>query len=175
MNLPSIPTDNLYKFCAVTGVVLLLFGTTFPIQKIFDTQDDLDLARTESKIFMVQAANLSEELVSLEYDVNSLEKDITEAKTNPDTANFGFLRSSSSAAAIKLAAVKEKRHELAIFNMRQQGNLDHLKNLFQRLWLYVSAGAIFIISGLNLAFFGFSRWYYRVQKPADDLLLSQNG
>ena len=83
------------------------------------------------------------------------------------------MRSSSAAAVIKLSALKEKRQQLAIFKMRQQGNLDHLKNIFQRLWIYVSAGAIFIISGLKLAFFGFSRWYYRVQKPADDLLLIQ--
>lgn len=170
MNLPSIPTDNLYKFCAVSGIVLLLFGATIPVQKLFDTQDKLDQVKTEEKILSVQIANLREDFNRVNSDLGTLEKDTTAAEANPGAADLPSLRARSTAASTTLSAVKSQGRQLAIINVRQQGNLDHLKHLIQRLWLYVAAAAIFMLGGLELAFFGFRRWYYLVQKPTDDLL-----
>jgi septal ring factor EnvC (AmiA/AmiB activator) len=173
MNLPSIPTDNLYKFCAVSGVVLLLFGATYPVQKLFDTQNNLDQVRTEEKILSAQIADLREDFQRLNSDLESLDKDTTAAEANPGAADVPSLRARSAAAGTTLSAVKTQGRHLAIINIRQQGNFEHLTHLIQRLWLYLAAAAIFMLGGLQLAFFGFRRWYYRVQKPADDLLQRQ--
>ncbi|OOG38604.1 MULTISPECIES: hypothetical protein [unclassified Rhodanobacter] len=173
MNLPSIPTDNLYKFCAVSGVVLLLFGATFPVQKLFDTQNNLDQVRTEEQILSLQIADLQEDFHRVNSDLETLQKDTTAAEANPRAADLPSLRARSTTAGTTINAVKKQSRQLALINVRQQGNFEHLKHLIQRLWLYVAAAAIFMLGGLQLAFFGFRCWYYRVQKPADDLLQRQ--
>lgn len=173
MNLPSIPTDNLYKFCAISGVVLLLFGATFPVQKLFDTQNNLDHVKTEGKILTVQISYLRKDTKRLNSDVDSLEKDTTAAEANPGAEDLPSLRARSATAGTTLSAVDKEGRQLAIVSIKQQGNLDHLRHLVQRMWLYVAAAAAFILGGLELAFFGFRRWYYRVQKPADELLQHQ--
>ena len=159
----------------MSGVVLLLFGATFPVQKLFETQNNLDQVRTEDKILAMQISYLREDTQRLNSDLDSLEKDTTAAEANPSAADLRSLRARSATAGTTLGAVNKKRRQLAIASIRQQGNLNHLKHLAQRMWLYVAAAAVFMLGGLELAFFGFRRWYYRVQKPADDLLQRQIG
>jgi hypothetical protein len=135
----------------------------------------LDQVRTEEKILSVQIADLREDFQRLNSDMEALEKDTTAAEANPSSADLPSLRARSTTADSTLSAVTKQGRQLAIANIRQRGNFEHLNHLIQRLWLYVAAAAIFMLGGLELAFFGFRRWYYRVQKPADDLLQRQIG
>jgi hypothetical protein len=174
MNLPSIPTDNLYKFCAVSGVVLLLFGATFPVQKLFETQDNLDRVETEIAILKAQTSAFQEEAQRLKSDAVSLQKDIAAAEANPRNADVEALRARNATANTSLSAASKEVHQLRIMSIREKGNVDHVKHLVYRVWLYITAAAAFMFGGLSLARFGFLHWYYRVQKPSDEILQHQS-
>lgn len=174
MNLPSLPTDNLYKFCALSGVVLLLFGATFPVQKLFETQDNLDRVETEIAILGAQTSAFQQEAQRLKSDSESLQSDIAAAEENPRTADVEALGARNAKANTTLSAASKKGHQLTITNLRQKGNLDHVGHLVQRMWLYLLAAAAFMLGGLSLARFGFKHWYHRVQKPSDEILQRQS-
>jgi len=170
MNLPPIPTDNLYKFCAVAGLILLLFGVTFPVQKLFETQNDLDRVTTKSNVLRQQVAYLHEDTKRLDASVKTLLKDTTAAAAHPRAADLLALQARTSTANTELGALRENGRELAITSIKLNGQDEHLLHLIERMWLYSVGAVIFMFGGLALARFGFARWYYRVQKPADELL-----
>lgn len=173
MNLPSIPTDNLYKFCAVSGVVLLLFGATFPVQKLFETQNNVDRARTEINILAQQVAFLAEDQGSLHADLSELENKTDAAVANLASANLPSLRARTATVRKTVNTVSENRRQLLLSSIRLKGNVDHATHLIHRMWLYIAGAAMFMFGGLALSRFGFMRWYDRVQKPADELLTRQ--
>ena len=92
MNRPSIPTENLYKFCAISGVVLFLFGATFPVQKLFETQNNVDQVKTESAILELQISYLREDTQRLDSNLYALQKDTTVAGANPRAADLPSLQ-----------------------------------------------------------------------------------
>jgi hypothetical protein len=63
MNLPSLPTDNLYKFLALSGLFIVLFSFIFPMKRV----GELKLKASE---IITQAEVLRIEIDDLEYDTN---------------------------------------------------------------------------------------------------------
>src|SRR5260221_139892 len=53
MNVPSLPTDNLYKFLAVFGIILLIYSSYMLSESpltIYDTLDDLKAKESINKL-----------------------------------------------------------------------------------------------------------------------------
>ncbi|MGH9906055.1 MAG: hypothetical protein ACRD8U_10810 [Pyrinomonadaceae bacterium] len=70
-------------------------------------------------------------------------------------------------------ALRTRTLELAIKEAQIQGKRQEIQALLNALklqWRFLKAG---IPIGSLLAGFGFACWYYRVQKPTDQLLLNQ--
>ena len=172
--IPTIPTDNLYKFCAVSGLVLLLFGATFPVQELFETQNDIDQITTKVEIQRLQVAYFKEDSQRANSDLNRLEKDTNAAAASPHAADVPWLKARLVTVSTTLGTVHKQGHELAIANAKLDGDVTHLVRLSHRMWLYIAAAALFMLGGSRLAFFGFARWYLCLQKPTDDLLARQN-
>lgn len=55
MNLPTIPTDNYYKFSAISGVVIVLTTTLFFTNKITEIFDDKDKIEADLAFLELQA------------------------------------------------------------------------------------------------------------------------
>jgi hypothetical protein len=49
MNLPSLPTDNLYKFLALSGLAIVLFSLVFPIIRISEIRMQIIEVDTQLK------------------------------------------------------------------------------------------------------------------------------
>lgn len=54
MEIPSLPTDNLYKFMAIFGIVLMIFAFVFPFRGIDDLSNELHEAELEARIHEAQ-------------------------------------------------------------------------------------------------------------------------
>jgi len=47
MEFPGIPTDNLYKFMALSGVAIAISNTYFYVSKVYEYKDELIAHKTE--------------------------------------------------------------------------------------------------------------------------------
>ena len=147
MNLPSFPTDNLYKFMAFAGLVTVLFCGSFPISKI---------GPLEARNFELSA---EDKILRLEMEELRREIEVVKQKKKPTPEDLAFLRKTSNELEIKHFRLTAKDEQLIAL----AGELLFFLNFF-RIGMFV---------GTFLMILGFWLWYYRVQKPQDMLLQKQ--
>jgi hypothetical protein len=96
MNLPSLPTDNLYKFLALSGLFIVLFSFIFPMKRI----GELNLKSLELKT-QVEMSRI---------EVDYLKRDTTtwaeKAKLDPEETVL--IRKRTREAQIKIAELHGK-------------------------------------------------------------------
>ena len=141
MELPSPPTDSLYKFIAIFGLVLILFSVSYPPAKGFDL-----------KVAAADAVALSEKL-----DVGM---DNVESK-------LSILERTKSPAKEDVAKVRE----LMTMTLLDRVDARRAKSLFmiqaEAAIFYLYLGISTLITGTILTVLGFSLWYVRIQRHLD--------
>jgi hypothetical protein len=141
MSIPSLPTDNLYKFMALAGLVMIALSTYYPMQRI----SDLELKQVST--------NTGIGLAQLEADEISKEVSRLEKKKTPDHAavhSLDFRQLQSQQTVVRLHGLMET----------QQVLLAQLRRM-------LILGGIGLIVGTVLSWYGFRLWYERVQRPLD--------
>jgi uncharacterized membrane protein len=74
MNIPNLPTDNLYKFLALTGIIILIFSIAI-------TETRLTELESESDYYLTQQGELYFDIQSLNSDLDRItDKEIFELK-----------------------------------------------------------------------------------------------
>jgi len=86
LSIPNLPTDNLYKFYAISGIVLILFTLTFETivltnldEKSHKISETINIYQTESKHLKNDVESLlnKAELLKNEMDDYSIVEDST--------------------------------------------------------------------------------------------------
>ena len=147
MDLPTLPTDNLYKFLALGGLVLLVASFAFPLIRISDIQVKLIEARRDGELLKVETA--------------SFEKELDRVGQRPKV-------SSADAAWYRTRLLDLRIKEIQWSSRQEQ--IDQLTKelLFAQSFLGLGCGIGTVLSAV-----GFALWYRRVQKPNDLLLKRQ--
>lgn len=174
MTLPELPTDNLYKFMSIFGLLLFFSSYYFlwikytQIQPaIFDLEEEISVFELENKYLSEDLDSLDKNIQMLEQEVNGLDKLPTENLT----------RKSVSESGIKLNSIKDKIYQLKDLKRNSEKKTIILNNKVNRLeqlghenktigvvFLVISTvGLIFSVQGLKL-------WYQRLQRPLDKRL-----
>jgi len=178
MNLPTLPTDNLYKFMALSGLAIAVFSVFLPLTRMseirlnmLEIETQLEVLEIEVKYqenniidALVNKGNLSpkEKALFRNHLIDLLNKDTmlkefdeqSEPIFNPEEqASF---RSRSIEIRKKIAEVKGRHRQSVAL-------LYELKSYRWILWI---GGML----GLVISFFGFGFWYYLIQRPNDMLL-----
>ncbi len=160
MDIPKLPTDNLYKFIAMSGLITLIISFLYPLY--FEHEFVLKVLQntTEATKARVELDHLTEDLNSLIRELASLDKDFKRGKLKEYVIRVEQM-------AITEKEVKEKGRQIAIKNAEIQGKaeaIDYLKASTEMIKNY-SIG--FKIIGLSLAVFGFYLWYVKLQRYQD--------
>jgi hypothetical protein len=144
MNIPNLPTDNLYKFMALSGLLILILSISYP------TYHTLELEK--------QRMMISGEIEILKSETDLLERIVFErTKRQYKLTDPEFLQ------VVQLKKVLAK--------IKAQGmQLDLLESQIKRYEWFCWVG--FFI-GLLLSVSGFSLWYIRVQRFQDKILKRQ--
>lgn len=141
MSLPNLPTDNLYKFVALVGVIILIATLYFPIMK----------AR-EYRLSMVK---LKGQLRLLDIELDYLKEKATDLKSDHD--NTGHTRTELIYEAhqlkMKSEELKTKGEELRILELDYQ--------------LLISIQKSGMLMGILTGILGFSLWYFKIQRYQD--------
>ncbi len=147
MNLPALPTDNLYKFLALSGVALVVFSFIFPLDRLAAIQLKRVEMQTQAEVLLVELSNLEKEV------------DRAAGREKVSDEVLKDLQARRLQLAIKHAEVNGAKAQVAV-----------LLEQFERAWSVLIVG---MFAGIALANVGFFLWYYRVQKPADLLARKQ--
>ncbi len=122
MNIPNLPTDNIYKFLALSGLFIIIFSITMTEIKLADIQTDLDIYETQA--------------AELEYEVQSLD-----SRLEKDTHNEAY---NSEKLVDEL---KFKNFKLANTNELLRKKSDKFKRAFHWSIFGVIIGAIICLLG----------------------------
>jgi hypothetical protein len=144
MNLPLLPTDNLYKFVAVAGLVLASYCAFFAYQQVLDIKLQRARAETEEEI--------------LKFEINQIEKDTDRIQLKKE-------RSSD-----ELKEIKDRIRSTHIQRLRVIGKKNEIDILNTQVWAHYFLLWAGIIGGLLMSRWAFKQWYFLIQKPNDELM-----
>ena len=194
MNMPSLPTDNLYKFLALGGLVTLVVFPIFYVSQVADRNRQMVETETEALIlekeveFLKWETNaLSDELAETKKDAKMLAK---ESKTSKSSSvgqandpispsvdsitkranqilleNKGYL---DRGYELRRKTLELEKESLKLAGKRVEINLlDGRLNAIRRLTLIgISVSSVIMI-------LGFSLWYLKLQKYQDQTIARQ--
>ena len=145
MNIPIIPTDSLYKFMALAGIVLIIFSYVIPYKN-------------------------SEELDFLIIEVGE-ELEIIERKQKALDLEFSWFEKLSPQEQMKvIKEISEYHIETGILLAKLKSKQEKCKLLFSKNKAWDKIFNLFFWIGLILSFSGFVFWYIFIQNPQDQLL-----
>ncbi|WP_426108540.1 hypothetical protein [Pseudomonas sp. TWR1-1-4] len=152
------PTDNLYKFLSIVGMICFVFFF-FDLNK---RSDDLEL-KIDS--LTIQQVEFLATLDAIKTDSNRLSKVI--ANLNSGTTTLKDLMVAMPSLEATRDKIQSRFDEAKLVNAKLNANLELVKSYFEKLknlaYLY---GWLQCVS-LIVAFVGMLLWYYRTQRYLD--------
>jgi hypothetical protein len=145
------PTDSLYKFLAIAGLVMVMWGAAFPWNKAYETRLEGAQLRAEITAVGERAKQLQGQYYELTKELQRLETSTT------DDAKKHTLRVEKRDLFIKLL---DAQHPID-FGLEKIEVIEEANKTYERIgWVSVSLGIILTLAG----FFG---WYYKIQQYLD--------
>jgi hypothetical protein len=153
MEMPNLPTDNLYKFQALAGLASMLFFIWF-------FAEQLDRASLEFIKFGNYAASLHIEINNLETDLGRFEKHLKVIEP-------GQLRQSDIDEVNQL---QTRIHEIELKQQESENNMMLLHYTKLKLLLLLAAAPMLFFYSMIYTRRGFRNWHRKVQVYQDRIL-----
>ena len=160
MKLPDLPTDNLYKFVALAGLILLLVS---PVYYQFFSRD----VRLKNIDLRAAMGRLEKEVEFLREDTDLL-KDNIQAKKQEKSE--GHDEHNDSVKKVEVLNQKTRETILKTIELNRIGNGVFVYNDQLSLLRWSSIGGA--VSGVLLLTLGFYLWYTRIQVYQDQILIN---
>ena len=201
MNIPNLPTDNLYKFTFLAGISIIVISVILYITEYnnLNTKTTLlriaiDSAKTEGE-FQSQDINLikleidkignrlhtiqNKDTINEIEDFKQLNTKLLNDKNFRDYYGFVLLHQNELVPyQNQLLDLEIKNKELLLINRKQIINSKQmlLKSRIlekENISLFVLAlvAAIVLVIGIKMSISGYNNWYNIVQKPLDKKLM----
>jgi hypothetical protein len=153
MELPTPPTDNLYKFQALAGLVSLIISIWYFTDRVDST--------------WLQVSNLEEE-------TNLLKIEVDDAKDISITNNIYINRYGEPITnVVDIRALRLNVIELEKNSCRIDSKLKLVKYTLHKLYIQCALTPLALIGSLLLTYKGFKNWYCRIQVLEDQILKKQ--
>lgn len=144
MYVPQLPTDNLYKFIALTGIVTIGFSVTYPVGKAIELESKQIIASAQMERLQIQVEAAKRLAVQVEHQQHP------------------------SGEGMKLLGAMSERNQLSLVDIKMAVAQSNQQAAWLRI--YIAASITGVGTGILLAGFGFRLWYIRVQRPSDTRL-----
>lgn len=170
MTLPRLPTDSLYKFVAVGG--LLLFGVSLvQAYRTFSTEQTAVAQWNASWVPVTERSKLLAETSLEELSCTIADAKVREQGQKAGEAKPSVLRGADpcKGTLAAMAEVGKESNRLQIDLARLKGQRYVLEVLYARLVLTLILASAGALIGVTTAGWGLLRWYKRVQRPLDQL------
>ena len=182
MNLPSLPTDNLYKFFSISGIVLFLIFHYYPkylekelSKESIQIEGEIDILYTDTLLINNKQKFLEKKLFTLQKECNcglnfniSKDKVIWEILENSsEKKKLGSLIQSYIEEIDKLNFEHIKK-QIEILS-KQRKLLENKKEIEE----YIKDSKFYLPFSFYLLIFGFVLWFFRTQNLQDKILYNQ--
>lgn len=163
MNLPvpSAPTDNLYKFIALSGVALIVTGQFLPLGMVREIND---------KMADVRGAHITATAEAESQDLLEAEFQDTLAELRA-VAKDGELRQAAGEVLAEVKKLHQRYHERLerkiLLSSQAKFKESQLEFLQEEYGQKRRFGNVLSVLGLLLGALGFWRWYAIYQRPMD--------
>jgi hypothetical protein len=181
MDLLKPPTDNLYKFIAVSGVVLIVAGLAYPPVFFHQTGMEYLTQVRSSKELEVHEKFIKERLETLNLrqqqaidEKTKLQKRLNELNSAARSTEVDKLEGRIKEANREIESIADASHELKLNLALKQAQTESEETVSlnnrrdSRLIILVGWGAA--LFGLFFAGLGFRLWHKRLQKFQDQLV-----
>jgi hypothetical protein len=161
MNMPlSIPTDNLYKFVAVAGLITMLVSIVFPAGRYFD----FDVSRAKLRADYDRAyfnMQVSQIVVDGIREIRSIRLSAPPTTQAADDMMDTWLKMARSELPQQINASAEMQTSLGV-----------IKSLERSQEILVATGMVSFVIGLTAATWGFWKWS-EIQRLSNIILQHQ--
>ena len=157
--IPKLPTDNLYKFVAISGLVLLLSAGYLREAQRMQLHKDVALSNSE-------VSNLNSMSKQLDEDI----KQLSPSAKGPFIAN-GVLYQTVNEARASLHSKQLVLREIRSAQKTRQDVLKASEGNLKSIWYWTQSAQY--VGGI-LMIIGFSLWYVKVQRYQDEILRKES-
>jgi len=147
--IPRIPTDNLYKFVALSGILMLLVGFGLPSYTLMRWAATDRLVLTDVRVRSARIGIILKQFQRAE----ALQKVGANRQANAIVDSARAAKDSFDLTEPEAKARKEARDDERRF-------LD----------VFAQIGIVMAVLGLALAAWGFIMWYLKLQRPLDEIV-----
>lgn len=171
--MPQPPTDNLYKFVALSGVVLIVAGQSLPFSIFREVVDRRLEAESLNLLRKAHQENDAEFLSGIQQDSEQLRREVDELMAEkakglpPDPTLKPELEAKIQAIFEKTERSRERLAESRIRNAQWEAKALQHSSLIAEYDLRSNMGFALHFLGVVMALWGFRRWYVVFQKPLD--------
>lgn len=157
MNIPSLPTDNLYKFISIFGLIIFLFSFFLKeslSEKIHTASVQMELIRNKKRLDSIDYF-IADVILKSEYDKHEHAK-LNEEGKHDDTHLFNEIEKFIKKYDVYVLSSSDYEKQLRDLKFYQ--NQQKINRLY---------GLILLFIGIFCIVFGFSLWYDKHQKYLD--------
>jgi hypothetical protein len=172
------PTDNLYKFVALSGVALFIVGLAGPWTALSNVKGEAFKRETEFAVFKAESDALVRTTTELTKRAEDLAAEVDRLNAKPGDSLPTWLwlepvprtedvQTRYRAITQERETIVRRRDELLTRAARLLAEVEGVRRSIDDAQVLVLAGAALALFGAGLAIWGFRRWYYRVQRYLD--------
>ena len=193
MNIPNLPTDNLYKFKFISGVLILAFAAYIYVTEvnysfsniikssISSKKLDLQISLRENKLNEIKIEELKLKINTINLSLSErfyLENYLSGQKAYIDSV-YSTINIDNNILAIKRnnQNIERLENEAKVINNEIANNLIELKlcitrSSYDTIVLIITSIITFILIfyGRRITKSGYNEWHELVQKPIDEKL-----
>jgi hypothetical protein len=150
--MPSLPTDNLYKFISISGILLLIFCGHLHWNTRQNLLQNIENLEAEVDVLSFQHNTLSD-------DLKKIEGSIYKQKTN---------------SPIEDPKIKEQskiQNEILVKAILLKGKLKSIRRVAKDSENLFFFSTFIGIIGVFLSILGFCNWYYKIQVHLDKKII----
>lgn len=147
MNLPNYPTDNLYKFLAIAGLVLAGYSASYIYNRYIELELQIIRNATEEKILQIEQRQVLDKVNRMKAKKDRGELTEKEFEQTVRDTKDPFIQGE-----------------------RVVGKSKEISLLYQQLSDSIYSLYVGLYGGLVMTFFGFVMWYFKVQRHSDAIM-----
>ncbi|MCG8016839.1 MAG: hypothetical protein JAY97_11535 [Candidatus Thiodiazotropha sp. 'RUGA'] len=166
--IPNLPTDNLYKFIALSGLIVMLFSIYILETKTSDLEDKVYATEIEQAQLTIEIKALQKKTVELNEIVNNTINEHNECSSQ--AIDQMVVRYSDAEIKKMINDTEDATLQINLKVAEKKITLKRQTQLINQLRDLLFLGRIYIWFGFLVSIFGFTLWYYRVQRPLDTKL-----
>lgn len=169
MNLPlTPPTDSLWKFMSISGIVLIVFGAILPIAARTQLEDAYLLFNQNANTLRTEIDDTNT-LISQIHDRVETWGAATRSTTEPTPGGLEVAKDLLSRDDELTTKESDANQKFALLKSEQE-KVDVMKTDYT---MQSILGVCLTLTGACLTLGGGHKWYIHLQKPRDELLKLQ--